>query len=108
MIHKRTSASLAAQLSVEPRHVVRVPAELLVQVREDLLDPERVSELAACVRDRLLFGPGLALLCGEALATLSDSQLESFHWSLCTAFGNPKWQSSARELVVRVENISPP
>lgn len=108
MIHKRTSTSLAGQLSIEPRHLVRVPAELVVQVRQDLPDPERVSELAVCVRDKLLFGPGLALLHGEALATLSDSQLESLHWSLCTAFGRPKWQNSRRELVVRVENTSPP
>jgi hypothetical protein len=122
--NKRVSGWSVAEITAEGRHRIEFPDALADGLQRELAkasfptsakalptlalcEPSLLDPLVMAVREALLEGPGLAILSSSVLATWTDRELEALHALLCTKLGRPMWQNSARDMVVRVEDVRP-
>jgi hypothetical protein len=106
-------------INVDP--LVRVPDEFVVQLGKEVLSSQGVEEVTVIptfeisqtstlvdivsgVRERLLFGPGYAVLFGDRMGKASDALLRAMHFLVCMGLGRPMWQTRARDMIVLVED----
>jgi len=66
-----------------------------------------MGDLVDGIRSRLVDGPGVAILVGEGMKTLTDAQLASAHFGISLLLGDPMAQNRAGNRLIEVKDERP-